>query len=154
MGPAVRPDREGHQPARTLRRREGREDPGRGQPAQPGRQPRRVPGGTPGLTETPQGRADVARPHHLPPTGATTMAGPRHGPRVTAVQMRTRRSDVEPDLATVGPGKTAEGGVSDRRAQELVPTRTARALVRARQRTDTFLQWPPGSTGRRSPSEV
>ena len=38
-----------------------------------------------------------------------------HEPRMTAVQMRTSRCDVEPELATLGPWRTAEGGVSDRR---------------------------------------
>jgi hypothetical protein len=36
-----------------------------------------------------------------------------HGSRVTAVQLRTGCSNVEPDLATTGPETTAEGGVSD-----------------------------------------
>src|SRR5262249_53018227 len=41
-----------------------------------------------------------------------------HGPRATAVQTRTRHSGVGPDLATRGPRGTAEGGLSDRSAQE------------------------------------
>src|SRR5262249_31620057 len=35
-----------------------------------------------------------------------------HGPRGTAVQMRTRHGDVEPDRAMRGPGGTAEGRVA------------------------------------------
>ena len=47
-----------------------------------------------------------------------------HRPRVTAVQMRTRRRDVEPDLATEGPAGTAFGGVSgpSRRREETIVT--------------------------------
>jgi hypothetical protein len=38
------------------------------------------------------------------PTTSKGQRGIVHGPRVTAVHVRARRSNVEPDLATVGLG--------------------------------------------------
>jgi hypothetical protein len=43
-----------------------------------------------------------------------TALGPVHGPRVTAVQMRTRCNHLEPDLAAIRPKASTEGGVPDR----------------------------------------
>jgi O-acetyl-ADP-ribose deacetylase (regulator of RNase III) len=41
-----------------------------------------------------------------------------HGPRVTAAQMRTSCRNIQPGVAARGTEATAEGGVSDRSAQE------------------------------------
>src|SRR5262245_13893235 len=60
-----------------------------------------------------------------------------HGPSGTAVQMRKRHCDVEPNLATGGLEGTAEGGVADR-SEHRCPRRTRsqhRTTFRVRQVT-------------------
>src|SRR5262245_41863584 len=53
-----------------------------------------------------------------------------HRPRLTAVQMRRLRNDVQPDPAMIRSGKTTEGGVSAGRARADPGTQGRRLLVR------------------------
>jgi hypothetical protein len=65
----------------------------------------------PGVPEPLLGAAGVQ------PGGAGVEFGVRvHGPRVTAVPMRTRCNHIEPDLAAIRPKAITEGGVPDRGA--------------------------------------
>jgi hypothetical protein len=78
--------------------------------------------------------------------------GRGRAPRVTVQRMRIRHGDVEADLAATGPEGTAEGGVSDRRAQTYLVSASGSSRVWHRSRA--YGTKPLGEIDRaRSPSK-